>query len=102
MKPVHIGKIIKKFIDDKGINKSDLARRIETTPQNVYGILKRESIDTGLLTKINKALDFNFFVYYVPEKKPVIIQSDIKELEACKQEVEYLKEINTLLREKRK
>lgn len=43
---------------------TELARAIKTSKQNVYGIYLRETIDTGLLQKLGKALDFDFFVYY--------------------------------------
>lgn len=43
---------------------TELARAIKTSKQNVYGIYQRETIDTGLLQKLGKALEFDFFVYY--------------------------------------
>ena len=41
---------------------------IKTSKQNVYGIYLRESIDTALLQKLSKALEFDFFVYYYSAK----------------------------------
>ena len=37
---------------------------IKTSKQNVYSIFERDSIDTDLLQKISKALEFDFFSYY--------------------------------------
>jgi transcriptional regulator with XRE-family HTH domain len=111
---IHIGNIIKKYLVEKGINKSELARRINTTPQNVYGIIKRKSIDTDLLQKISIELGFNFFIYFIPEisKGTLVLEEESgeykvksspkkQEVESLKKEVEYLKEINTLLKKKK-
>ena len=46
---------------------TELARRINTSKQNVYGIFNRTSIDTALLTKLSRVLDFDFFAYYSPK-----------------------------------
>lgn len=43
---------------------TELARQIRTSKQNVYGIYQRSSIDTDLLAKLSKVLEFDFFVYY--------------------------------------
>lgn len=61
---VHIGEEIKKVFDERGISVSEFGRRISTSRENVYGIFKRETIDTGLLVKISKVLDHDFFRYY--------------------------------------
>lgn len=62
--PIHIGKSIKKVSDSTDIGATELARIIGTTRGNVNSIFKRESIDTELLFKISKALNFNFFNLY--------------------------------------
>jgi predicted transcriptional regulator len=61
---IHIGKIIRTQLESCGMTKSEFARRINTSAQNIYGIFKRSSIDTALLTKICKVLNHDFFTYY--------------------------------------
>jgi transcriptional regulator with XRE-family HTH domain len=114
---IHIGKIIKQKVEESGINKSEFSRRINTTPQNVYGIFKRKSIDTDLLDKISHVLDIDFFAYYnhplnvVKEGKPGYSRGESgrinellhelekykSELAQARKEITYLKKINELL-----
>ena len=122
--PLHIGKIIRQRLEETGMNKSEFARRINTTPQNIYGIFKRKSIDTDLLKEISQVLEYDFFQYYSQitfevkddgepyhtkdkkyQHKTVVelmseLQTALRELELLKKENAYLKEINSLLREK--
>jgi hypothetical protein len=61
---MHIGEKIKARAKELRIGPTELARAIKTSKQNVYGIYLRETIDTGLLQKLSKALEFDFFAYY--------------------------------------
>ncbi|TND09329.1 MAG: helix-turn-helix domain-containing protein [Bacteroidetes bacterium] len=112
---LHIGKLILKHLESQGINKSEFARRIGVTPQNVYSIFRRSSISTDLLQKVTQALGFNFFQYYSPEaeyhntvSEPLASVSELeretatlkREAELLRQENEYLKMINELLKER--
>lgn len=118
---LHIGELIRKKLAELGMTKSEFARRINTSPQNVYGILKRESIDTTLLHRISKVLDFDFFMVIgkenpgfinepepdsnYPEKRSPsnlvqAYENCLKEIENLRKENQYLKEINDLLRER--
>jgi stage III sporulation protein SpoIIIAA len=114
---LHIGKMIRQHLEEVGMTKSEFARRIGTSPQNVYGIFKRKSCDTELLRDISKVLSFDFFQYYstsaivIDDKagaKGVVTAMDMKrELDLAKKELnivrsenEYLKEIHRLMKEK--
>ena len=121
---IHLGNLIKQRLQEIGMNKSELARRINTTPQNVYGIFKRKSVDTELLRKISNVLEYDFFQHYTQDnllakegkvayktkgkkytpKTLSVIQEELntcmKELDILKKENIYLKEINKLLKEK--
>lgn len=69
---VHIGKLIKQTIEERGMSVSEFARRINTSRENVYGIFKRQSVDTTLLQKAGKVLEKDFFEYYhIKESIPV-------------------------------
>jgi hypothetical protein len=61
---MHIGEKVKARAKELRIGPTELARMIKTSKQNVYGIYLRETIDTGLLQKLSKALEFDFFAYY--------------------------------------
>ena|SRR6185436_8411226 len=61
---MHIGEKVKERAKELRIGPTELARKIGTSKQNVYGIFSRESIDTALLQKLSKALDFDFFAYF--------------------------------------
>lgn len=61
---IHIGKIIRAQLEAVGMGKSEFGRRLNTSPQNVFGIFKRDSIDTNLLKRIGEVLNHNFFSYY--------------------------------------
>ena len=116
---LHIGKLIRQHLEEAGMTKSEFARRIGTSPQNIYGIFKRKSCDTELLREISRVLSFDFFQYYstnaliVEEKGAggkthVLSAPDLKreldartrELDILKSENEYLKEIHRLMKEK--
>jgi transcriptional regulator with XRE-family HTH domain len=62
---VHIGKKIRDEFEKSGMTVTEFARRIKTTRQNVYGIFERFSIDTALLERIGKALNYDFFKHYI-------------------------------------
>lgn len=117
---LHIGKLVRKHLEELGMTKSEFARRLDTSPQNIYGIFKRKSIDTELLKSIGSILNFDFFQYYgsgalyVNEDRPtygkekVLTALDLqreldrlkKEHETLKQENNYLKEIVQLMKDK--
>lgn len=60
---VHIGQKIEELVRVKRFPIVEFARMINTTRNNVYNIFSRESIDTELLRKICKILEFDFFQY---------------------------------------
>jgi hypothetical protein len=61
---LHIGKEIEHRYKESGIKLSEFARRLNTSPRNVYAIFERPDIKTDLLQKISEVLNFNFFTLY--------------------------------------
>lgn len=62
---VNIGLAIEQRVNELGISKSELARRLGIAQQNVNKLVfSKESIDTAKLVEISKALDYNFFELY--------------------------------------
>lgn len=64
LREVHIGQEIKKRLDELEMTKTEFGRLIDTPQQHVNRIFNRDTIDTGKLIKICRALDFNFFALY--------------------------------------
>jgi hypothetical protein len=65
---LHIGKQIEARYKESGIKLSEFAKRLSTSPRNVYAIFERPDIKTDLLQKISEVLNFNFFTLYNSEK----------------------------------
>jgi len=119
---IHIGERIKQRAKELRIGPTELGKIINTSKQNVYGIFKRESIDTALLEKLGKALKYDFFALYInprlsPTKDtaklikgnktyPVPDESEYNQmkyqLSDLKEKYELLKKVNTLLEGKKK
>lgn len=118
---IHIGEKIKQRAKELRIGPTELGRMINTSKQNIYGIFKRESIDTALLEQIGKALKYDFFTLYInpklspsketPQKSskgkpyPVPEESEYNhlkyQLNDLKEKYELLKKLNTLLEKKK-
>jgi len=62
---IHIGQIIRTAVKNKKMTVTGFAQSINCTTRNVYKIFDKESVDTGLLEKIGRALNQNFFVHYL-------------------------------------
>jgi hypothetical protein len=61
---MHIGERIQARAKELRMGPTELSKKIRTSKQNIFGIYKRDSINTALLQKLSKALEFDFFVYY--------------------------------------
>jgi hypothetical protein len=64
-----VGSLIKEIVEKRGMAHSAFARKINRSPQNVYDLFKRKTIDIDLLAEIGKVLDYDFFQHY--RHKPV-------------------------------
>jgi transcriptional regulator with XRE-family HTH domain len=106
----HIGNLINEQRKKAGMTKSEFARRIASSPQSIHYALKRKSIDTDLLQKISKTLDYDFFQHYIGGKRSNHLinfsANEMKdelnrvknELEIITRQNEYLKEIIALIK----
>ena len=63
-KYIHIGSIIKTELEKQERTVSWFARKLNCDRSNIYKIFKRSTIDTELLLRISKILNFNFFKCY--------------------------------------
>ena len=71
MNKIHIGKKIKARVDERGMSITEVARRVNRTPQNLHQIFNRASIDTETLQEFCEALEFNFFGLYMDKESVV-------------------------------
>lgn len=120
---IHIGEKIKAQAKASRIGATELAKSINTSKQNIYGIFKRESIDTTLLQKFCKVLNYDFFTFFINPKLPPhtetaenlkkykpysSIENDPEynllknQLMDLKEKYELVKKVNILLEEKKK
>jgi len=117
---VNIGEKIKQRAKELRVGPTELGKMINTSKQNVYGIYKRKSIDTEMLRKLSKALNYDFFQYYLHDNLSFLGESQPyygkkgksavsadefqklkRELEDMKEKYELLKKVNHLLEKKR-
>ena len=104
-----IGAIIKKAVKEHGMSVTEFAKRINISRENAYSIFRRKTIDSGLLIKISKILDIDFFGIissqafenmdlnernhpYKKKKSSTTILSLRKKIEDQKEEIAFLKE----------
>ena len=101
---LHIGSIIKRVAEEKRIGPTELGSKINTSKQNIYGIFKRQSVDTKLLLKLCYALEYDFFMEYVRVLK--MSQSPHPspqggglngEMHALQKELEFMRKQNEIL-----
>jgi transcriptional regulator with XRE-family HTH domain len=81
---VNIGLAIEQRVNELGISKSELARRLGIAQQNVNKVVfSKESLDTAKLMEISKALDYNFFELYAnlsPKKTSLFNSTKLQSL----------------------
>ena len=115
---IHIGKKIKEELYKHNISVSDFAKKINRSRNVVYDIFGRKSIDTDLLNKICRVLNYDFFSIYSSQKEftsenikcfkengyevssaNTSEQNSLRQLQnqAMQNEINYLKKIITLL-----
>lgn len=67
LEKIHIGKLIEEQMKLKKYSTAKLADELGCKRQNVYDIFRRKSIDTDLLVKISKLLEYDFLdIVYGP------------------------------------
>lgn len=62
MKP--IGELIRERLKAEERSVAWFARKLSCSRANVYKIFRKEYIDTELLTRISRILDYDFFQYF--------------------------------------
>jgi hypothetical protein len=91
---LHIGKEIEKIYHNSGMKLSEFAKRINTSPRNVYSIFERPEIKTDQLLKISKVLNHDFFGLYRTE--PSSVEEPKLQYSKAKNKVTILVELDGL------
>lgn len=65
---IHIGSEIRLRVEQNGMTVVHLARLLCCSRTNIYKIYERPSIDTALLQRLSRILDYDFFKLYQGEK----------------------------------
>lgn len=61
---IHIGQLIERVLDERGMTKAEFGRRIQTSRQNVNSLLRKSSMDTAYLMRVCQVLNHDFFADY--------------------------------------
>lgn len=61
---IHIGNLIHEQLKADQRSAGWLSREIHCSRNHVYKIFRKSSLDSDLLFRISKAMQFNFFRYY--------------------------------------
>ncbi|MCL2291059.1 MAG: XRE family transcriptional regulator [Bacteroidetes bacterium] len=61
---IHIGELILQKLKKEKRSVAWLAGEVFIDPSNLRKVLKKKSMDTSLLQRISKALQYNFFYHY--------------------------------------
>ena len=61
---IHIGHLIHEQLRKDQRSVGWLAREIHCTRNNVYKIFNKSSLDSDLILKISKVMNYNFFQYF--------------------------------------
>ena len=64
---IHIGHLIHEQLKADKRSVGWLSREIGCTRNHVYKIFNKSSLDSDLIFRISKAMNFNFFQYYSAE-----------------------------------
>ena len=90
MSKIHIGKEIRMRVKRKGIKAETLAKLLNVSIPNIYKIYERQSMDTGLLSRICQVVDYNFFTLYAKEYRT---EQESDAFELCQKENSMLRNI---------
>ena len=112
----HLGNKIKELLDEKRISVREFAKQIGVTPNSAYVMLKKELLHPKWVEIMSETLNHDLFQYVytsAPDSSISITKDDLKAAiienqllkrknEEMAKEISYLKEINILLKNKKK
>lgn len=98
----HIGNLVAAKMQEKHISIVTLASRLQMGRVNVDDILKRKSMQTALLDKIGKAMNYDFFQHYSTAEADKKMQNELlqQKLQEAEAEIRTLNRIIDALKAK--
>ena len=66
---MHIGQLIKQVLEEQGRTVVWFARKMSFSRTNAYKIFEKPSIDTEVLYRISKILQYDFFKHFTDALK---------------------------------
>ena len=85
-----IGQEIKRVVKKRGLTVEELATALNVSKPNIFDIYRRETIDTGLLERLCKVLNHNFFQSFSERHQT----DDHKEIvQLYKEQIDFLKHL---------
>ncbi len=95
----HLGSMIRKVMEQKGLSKSYVAREMNITHNTLWAYFKKNSIQFGILWKLCIVLDYDFLSEiqrYYPKELPLLPNAKLQELES---KVAELEQANAIYKE---
>ena len=86
----HTGNMLRKKVEESGLSKVSVARKLGVTPATLFGHFNAESVSVQTLWKMSQVLDRNL-LFELSEMLPIVIET--------KREVELKDEIGLLNKE---
>ena len=85
-----IGQEIKRVVKLRGLTVEELATALNVSKPNIFDIYRRETIDTGLLERLCKVINHNFFQSFSERYQT----DDHKEIvQLYKEQIDFLKHL---------
>ncbi len=100
---IHIGSMIKQYLDEKNIVRTAVAAAMNTPNTAIYAYEKRDSLKTSTVIRICNAVKYNFFMDIANAMPPdfkynqTSLKDDLIKQQAA--EIQKLQLENTLLKE---
>lgn len=81
MKTVHIGKILRHLMMEKGVSQKEIGDKVSLSSQGVGQVLGKESIQVDLLERFMEALDVNIYMMLADRWSKKYKYDDIEEID---------------------
>ncbi len=74
---VHIGQLVESVFNERNITKSEFARKINTSRQNITTLFKRPDMDVKLLFTISQVLDYDFMKHFTLNEDKILPETEV-------------------------
>jgi len=77
---IHVGDRIKKLLGQKGMSQTDLAKKLNLTPQSISNTIKNASMNTDTLQDMLAAIGVSFIEFVEAEEISSGVQAQLDEI----------------------